>query len=1154
MKTIIQIHKEGKYFIAEDLITHVADQGFSEEEAVKNLKKGLEEHYQILTELASPDYKTSFLDISVEKYAVRQELRLGKSRVEIENDTVQIKPAPSEFVARARTFFSQPTVRFVGLMLLAAGLAYVPLALTIGATLTWPLLAAAAGLAGLAIWVWSSRNAIASVMVTRRNVVAFSLIAGVSLLGVVALPLLAEHFLLSAGIALPGFAHLLAVSVAVSGVLAVGALPMVVAKRPGALERVAVFITAVLANIAATPIFKIPTTIAFFASVEAQRVVLMSEDAKGGPLEKRAADEWQQQLDLESQRSLGIRAPRTAMVPGAVEVIRNKDILAMSDAMRANWLNNFENQTALETWTREEKVPQREAVIPTPVSGNFRIFRLFGAGMRCLKCRVNIEDPIFPGQPEGVIPQSWARGVMNPLNPYVLFRTLTKEQFETWLKRAGDKAPLFQKIIQQMMTVSQRWVTPDAIELLRARCAQAILHEKSHFLIVALPAEDIPPEQYEQLSQLTFEKYLEHLFKDDALLLTSAAMKNLYKALFYAAAMPVSEESQKTVEREFGIEMFCDRFCMFLFENYEKQKVLQAALNTNAWPLKNVGELADLNAAIQTGPAAIAEFLQAHKSQRASDNKWVESVYHDLQAAERKHVLVSVFGDRPLVLWEKQFFASFLGLLNRYDGEGTINQYTDKHCNKNKMVEAYEERLQNTALPHLRDSIIEAATSFPGTTMGPAVVAGRTLTGEQPSVAMDKEVAKEVVSESIDNLFGDGNDVATLTSSTSVEKFPLAIIGPTTNVAVLSSVVLPLANPEESPEDLERREADTRTRFAVQKSKQAIKAQPKNVVHQTAEGVAGYNEVVDNTAPVASAAAGLALAGPNAVAQGQAAVTVAGNIAVLGAAGAVANAPLAGDRAQALLPSLLQLTQSPAIPGGIPPHHIRFVTNDPALANALNTLLGLTASQPASPYAGLNQLVTIEVLPQQAGTGLRPFRSTDEHFYGVVAWTKDNVPPVMVQIPGPGQGGVPMSFVGVPQIKLGQLGTGDLADKIRGYNQANQAALAGGQSYPGWLLTPAQAREKDVLGLLGNAYDPAPAAGLVDIRATGLLQAMLRDEQAALLQVQLLLLRDQAARAVQAQIEQQVLALQNLQKLPTLTQTPKDKQSKIGRDEFLEFL
>ena len=68
MKTIIQTHKEDKYYIAVDLITNVADQGITEEEAVNNLKKGLEEHYQILMELAPKDQKISFLDIEVEKY------------------------------------------------------------------------------------------------------------------------------------------------------------------------------------------------------------------------------------------------------------------------------------------------------------------------------------------------------------------------------------------------------------------------------------------------------------------------------------------------------------------------------------------------------------------------------------------------------------------------------------------------------------------------------------------------------------------------------------------------------------------------------------------------------------------------------------------------------------------------------------------------------------------------------------------------------------------------------------------------------------------------------------------------------------------------------------------------------------------------------
>jgi len=69
MRTLIQIHKEDKYFVAIDLITNVADQGLTESEAISNLKKGLEEHYQVLFELAPKGRKLSFLDIEVEGFA-----------------------------------------------------------------------------------------------------------------------------------------------------------------------------------------------------------------------------------------------------------------------------------------------------------------------------------------------------------------------------------------------------------------------------------------------------------------------------------------------------------------------------------------------------------------------------------------------------------------------------------------------------------------------------------------------------------------------------------------------------------------------------------------------------------------------------------------------------------------------------------------------------------------------------------------------------------------------------------------------------------------------------------------------------------------------------------------------------------------------------
>jgi len=68
MKTIIQVHKEGKWYVAVDLVTNVADQGSTEEEAIRNLKIGLEEHYELLMRLAPKRRKTTFLNIEVERY------------------------------------------------------------------------------------------------------------------------------------------------------------------------------------------------------------------------------------------------------------------------------------------------------------------------------------------------------------------------------------------------------------------------------------------------------------------------------------------------------------------------------------------------------------------------------------------------------------------------------------------------------------------------------------------------------------------------------------------------------------------------------------------------------------------------------------------------------------------------------------------------------------------------------------------------------------------------------------------------------------------------------------------------------------------------------------------------------------------------------
>jgi predicted RNase H-like HicB family nuclease len=69
METIIQVHKEGKFFVAVDMVTNVADQGRTEKEAIRRLKKGLESHYRVLLELMPKSHKVSLMDVGVEKYA-----------------------------------------------------------------------------------------------------------------------------------------------------------------------------------------------------------------------------------------------------------------------------------------------------------------------------------------------------------------------------------------------------------------------------------------------------------------------------------------------------------------------------------------------------------------------------------------------------------------------------------------------------------------------------------------------------------------------------------------------------------------------------------------------------------------------------------------------------------------------------------------------------------------------------------------------------------------------------------------------------------------------------------------------------------------------------------------------------------------------------
>ncbi len=660
---------------------------------------------------------------------------------------------------------ARPAMRTVSLALLGLGLsAVVVIALTGGALLPG-LTFTAVTLIGLGLWAWNNPESFTAVALNRRNVVAFSLLLGLSFLGVVALPALAEHLLLSAGVALPGIGHLAAVGGILKGVLA-GVLPMAAAQRKGTLETVAVQITSFMANLVATPLFTIPLAGAVFMSLAAQRVAAMGEQARfgGQTLEDQLAALTRTQLEQQTEANLGIRHSRTAMTPGSVAVASDEVVLESSDVLRANRLVNFEGQVAVQTWCQEIDVsilapePGKEKYADTPINSHFKIFRFPFLMTRILKGRINVIDPVFIGTSEGGVPQDYIRAVLNVMNANVMSAILGEGgRLRALLERALENADFFREVLRKVTIYWRSRQLQATPEVFSAYLLHALLHERVHFLINALPAGDIPEDQRARLSEITFEKYAELLFRDPALLTTSAGAKNLGKALMSAEKMTPSAESRETIMRTLTIEMFCDRFAMFLWENYQKQKVLQAALGVTTWPLR-ANVFADLDRAMQAGAGALAEFLRANGATRAQDAGWVEGVMRGLQEAERTSALVQHFGDPAITPAERKFFQTFHEHLAHFDAEGTINQFTDEHCATSVPIITFESHALSAAGMSMGDaSVVARAADTPGTPVGLAVVAGQNLLGQTTTTGLldvEEPSGTGTSDEDLDDLFG----------------------------------------------------------------------------------------------------------------------------------------------------------------------------------------------------------------------------------------------------------------------------------------------------------------------------------------------------------------------------------------------------------------
>ncbi|PWR69482.1 hypothetical protein ACKUB1_15770 [Methanospirillum stamsii] len=65
MDTLVQVYRDGEWFIAVDLATDVADQGKIKEEAISRLKIGLKEHYAVLLDMLKKDREFEVIKVNV---------------------------------------------------------------------------------------------------------------------------------------------------------------------------------------------------------------------------------------------------------------------------------------------------------------------------------------------------------------------------------------------------------------------------------------------------------------------------------------------------------------------------------------------------------------------------------------------------------------------------------------------------------------------------------------------------------------------------------------------------------------------------------------------------------------------------------------------------------------------------------------------------------------------------------------------------------------------------------------------------------------------------------------------------------------------------------------------------------------------------------
>ncbi|MBD3207639.1 hypothetical protein GF319_15020, partial [Candidatus Bathyarchaeota archaeon] len=255
----------------------------------------------------------------------------------------------------------------------------------------------------------------------------------------------------------------------------------------------------------------------------------------------------------------------------------------MLDVLIANGLRLFENQLSIDFFKRNVTVTQRLHIATTPISMDIlsRTTQL-QSGVIDVVPRIIITDPIpvnKEGQPitENPLPPDYVRAVLIVMNPIKILDVFGMNKTNHYLSLAGFNQEYFKSILIKAAEKWQGIPQITDIEVLRGFIAQGILHEAAHALALHIPDQlpkDMPEIERKKLEDIEYQKWIEIVTDNEAIAFSTVSAKNVIKATQEAdeKGMDPVLSTQHHVMNRYCLEMFCDRFSMYLYENYMKIK------------------------------------------------------------------------------------------------------------------------------------------------------------------------------------------------------------------------------------------------------------------------------------------------------------------------------------------------------------------------------------------------------------------------------------------------------------------------------------------------------------------------------------------------------------------------------------------------------